>query len=1006
MEQHEFLLLNDYADKALSAYQSHIEANLDKMPSTGATTRWMIQCEFIEMRHLLKRCRVNGIAAAFAEKDGKLAGDWILEFISFISFASRAGNWVDIKNALESNSDLLSRQARQFLSEAEGLQAKLGENEISLLQLLDEIHSRGIDAAFADLVEFGTDVPRVLRPELRGAVDATKSYHDTGDRISLNEAIVAWESVVRHPAFGTSSFHTQYTYLAEAADAYEHKYRECGELDDLERSIKLLQQFGETEFLRAGHESAEALHYLGVSYERNYRKHLSEAEKWRVENAPESAKHYERAHIALKQAIHNYEKAYDAANEATEGVLPAPVDTEGGSDAFSKLMWLRRQKSRYLNAAGLAYEEGYRLTRDADDLHRAVEKCRSAAEISEQEELNTPFLYDDLAGALATRYQLIGHQADLQDAVTAFERSLEGCDDVNPLFGLESATHYGLFLHDLEDYKKARSVLQVAHSWAEKTRSERASQKDSMKLAAYTATLYRTLVSCCLEDGDERSAFLYASASKGRTFVDRLARAQVTVEGVLRDHPEIEHLDRYVQVRNAICHLRRTLYQRKGEEREDEAHSPASEEQAYSHLSPGEVIGEIKRRLFEERLLWEDLSSRYRSLAAIENSEPPLNATDARILAGELEATLVEFYEHREGWCAFVVTSERIEYRPLPDLNDDLLRRLGRWIANFDSLGRREMEKLLTEWHTAALRPLLNDLRSARVAILAPFGAMHAVPFGAAMDRETKRFLIDDDYEFGFTSSLAALRSIWQRHRKSAVGACRKDEHRVLAVAYPGTPGPEFLTNAVHEAKDVRGYFPGSTWTLLSEADATPEAVIAKVAEQDVIHLSCHGFFDSAFPAQSGLALSSGWLTVRRVLTELRIDREALVTLSACETARSGLAAGDELAGMTQAILTAGARCVVSSLWRANEQATGELFATFYKYVANGVSPIQAMREAAIAVRSHEEWKHPRYWCPFIVVGLGTFALPHKEIGKAEGKGWDHERSDVETEGEYRRRDG
>ena len=70
-------------------------------------------------------------------------------------------------------------------------------------------------------------------------------------------------------------------------------------------------------------------------------------------------------------------------------------------------------------------------------------------------------------------------------------------------------------------------------------------------------------------------------------------------------------------------------------------------------------------------------------------------------------------------------------------------------------------------------------------------------------------------------------------------------------------------------------------------------------------------------PTYSVLELADGWLSVGE-LSELS-NGQALICLSACHTGMSGVGPGDELLGLTRAVLGAGAQALVASLWAAND---------------------------------------------------------------------------------------
>jgi CHAT domain-containing protein len=252
---------------------------------------------------------------------------------------------------------------------------------------------------------------------------------------------------------------------------------------------------------------------------------------------------------------------------------------------------------------------------------------------------------------------------------------------------------------------------------------------------------------------------------------------------------------------------------------------------------------------------------------------------------------------------------------------------------------------------------------------------MHSLPYYAAIDGSTGRYAIED-YVLGFAPSLGALANIWQTRTDVMEHVIGRPLRRIMGVAYPGTPeDPDFLPNAEPETKAMLACFPQAYQTTLLGVQATPGAVIANASGQDLIHFSCHGTFNAQFPAHSGLKLSSGWLTVGRIIAELKLEGVRMVALSACLTARPELRPGDETFGLTQALLAAGANSVIASLWPVSDAATRALLVAFYRRVRDGLSFIEAMREAALDICNYNQWKHPYYWSPFIVIGLGDLRL-------------------------------
>ena len=124
------------------------------------------------------------------------------------------------------------------------------------------------------------------------------------------------------------------------------------------------------------------------------------------------------------------------------------------------------------------------------------------------------------------------------------------------------------------------------------------------------------------------------------------------------------------------------------------------------------------------------------------------------------------------------------------------------------------------------------------------------------------------------------------------------------------------------------------------------EKALRELAEHDqlaryrFIHLATHGKPNPERPFDSELLLArdrppdrptadDGRLTAAEVLRTWSLDAD-LVTLSACQSALGRHAGGEGYLGFTQALLLAGARSVVLSLWKVDDRATALLMGRFY----------------------------------------------------------------------------
>lgn len=133
----------------------------------------------------------------------------------------------------------------------------------------------------------------------------------------------------------------------------------------------------------------------------------------------------------------------------------------------------------------------------------------------------------------------------------------------------------------------------------------------------------------------------------------------------------------------------------------------------------------------------------------------------------------------------------------------------------------------------------------------------------------------------------------------------------------------------------------------------------------------------------SNLVSSSSSSTTRKAMANLLTAEEIvgmnlqnckLVTLSACKTGLGTGLNGQGVIGLRSAIMTAGARSILMSLWSVDDDATQQLMCKFYSYLLDPEHPnseVESLQKAQEYIRSQPQWKSPIYWAGWVIAGDG-----------------------------------
>ena len=972
---------------------------------------------FTEHRALLQRSRAAGAAAAFAEKMGTTA-----EQLEAATRAAPAAAAIppETRRALD---EIMAALA------AEGVRPGSPEEFEAALAARPELAAK-LQAAAGNTGR-GPDMPPEFRDDVRRAQAAEARYRATSDPAALDEAAAAWERILGSAQFETAPETFRLAAYNAAAIAIIRRYQVYGQLPDLDRALALWQ--AAVAGTPAGSpDRAMYQSNLGNGLRARYGRTGAAADLDAAIAAWEAAV---AGTPAGSPDLAGRQSNLGAGLRARYGRTGAAADLDAAIVAFEVAVAGTPagspDRAMYQSNLGAGLSDRYGRTGAAADLDAAIAAYETAVAGTPAGSPDLAAIQSNLGNGLRDRYARTGLVADLDAAIAAFEAAVAGTPAGSPdLAGRQS--NLGIGLRDrygrtgaAADLDAAIAAWQAAVAGTPAGSPDRAGYQSNLgtglrdryrrtgtaadldaAIGVFTAAvdtldgalldspvafvigqqsrwagLHARAVATLVAAGRVAEALAVAEGTKSRLLAGLMGRgelpapADLPADLVARERAAAERL-RALDARELAGHVR----------------APGSGGDRPAVAGRTAIVDAL-------RAIWAEMAAagpKAAEYVALRRGDRPTAAGLAR-LAGALPpgTALLSIFDPAEtvpapagedgAWqrlLLFLWPAGAASPRVVAASLDPDARRYD-YLANYEDevLNRGEQARLgrpvTQRWRGLGV-PLLGPLRpyldGIDHLIISPERLYHQLPLHALWLSDAGDTLLDHCA----VSTIPAL-GLLERLRGAESAPAAASGGRSAVFGYTPADG------ATKSGADERRVFLGEAEAvaarlgvapLLDDAATSEGLEKATAAPLRVLHLSCHGGFSAGDALASGVRLADGVYTARRFLERrLVVD---LVTLSACQTGISSSLGGDEMAGLSMALLSAGAASLLLGLWSVNAVTTALLMDDFYaRLAAGGVGKAEALRRTMLAFRAGAivppqasfDPADAYYWAPFVLVG-------------------------------------
>ena len=330
---------------------------------------------------------------------------------------------------------------------------------------------------------------------------------------------------------------------------------------------------------------------------------------------------------------------------------------------------------------------------------------------------------------------------------------------------------------------------------------------------------------------------------------------------------------------------------------------------------------------------------------------------------------ILSFHVGDTNLLCWVISKNKFDYVTIP-YSDSLVNHimaLNRELQSNDAFNTTSTRIHARILYRHLIQPLEEKIKSFDQLMIIPDDELSYIPFELLLDTSDQYLIKKFAISYNYSCSLL----------KKPIAQNEKRGYSILAYApYSGELPPGSLPELPASKKEVEGL----KGMLLTGNRATKEAFIQAAPGYNILHLATHAKANDKEPLQSYIAFYPAHpdspATDRLFIPDiysLSLPKTSLVILSACETGAGQLVKGEGLISLSRAFSYAGCANIITSQWKADDEATAFVARRLHRYLEKGIDIASSLQRAKLDYLDDAaidgRLKSPAYWAHLRLTG-------------------------------------